>query len=175
MMINLPQVAAILTVGALLVAPFHTGITPSAAPSEIASTARPVVSAEPPTIMERVRRASSSGLYRPQNTATITTGTIRKDDRRRSALAFAISGVLAFAGAGLWRWLPCRNAATDGGQEVGGVVLQGYNKCYTSDGERRPWDTPTKAMFAAGVGLEVVSLLYLISHLREDKTKTPSP
>ena len=175
-MIALPQVAAILTVWALLVAPFHTGTVLSTAPSETASAARPVTFAEPPTIMERARMASSSGLYRPQNTATIATGTIREDDRRRSALAFAISGVLAFAGAGLWRWLPCRNAATDGGQEVGGVVLQGYNKCYTSDGERRPWDTPTKAMFAAGVGLEVVSLLYFISHLREDKARaTPSP
>ena len=53
-------------------------------------------------------------------------------------------------------------------QEVGGVPLMGYNKCYTPDGERKGFDTPTKALLAAGVGLEVVSLLYLISHLRQD-------
>ncbi len=54
------------------------------------------------------------------------------------------------------------------------MAISGYNKCYTSDGERRPWDTPTKAMFAAGVGLEVVSLLYLIAHLREDDSDARS-
>ena len=129
---------------------------------------RTASSGESPTIMERVRAASSSGLYRPQNTVRITTGTIREGDRKRSAIAFAISGALAFTGAGLWRWIPCRNATPGKPSEVGGVAIAGYNKCYTSDGERRPWDTPTKAMFAAGVGLEVVSLLYLIAHLRED-------
>ena len=141
--------------------------------------ARPPAGSEPPppvhfasrgapSLLEAAETAASSGAYRAQNTATITTGRIGKDDRKRSAMAFAISGVLAFAGAGLWRWLPCRNTSAGEAQEVGGVPLMGYNKCYTPDGERRGFDTPTNALLAAGVGLEVVSLLYLISHLRQD-------
>lgn len=127
-----------------------------------------------PSLLERVRADSSSGRYRPQNTATVTTGTIRKDDKKRSAIAFALSGLLAFAGAGLWRWLPCRDAAPGVDHRVGGVPIQGYSKCYTRDGERKGWETPTKALFTAGVSLEVVSLFYLIAHLRDDKPDTSS-
>lgn len=153
------------------VATWHEGPEPALSEAAVASRRVPMNS---PTLLERVRAASSSGLYRPQNTATVTTGTIREDDKKRSAIAFALSGLLAFTGAGLWRWLPCRNAEPGVGQEVGGVLLQGYNKCYTSDGERKGWDTPTKALFAGGVGLEVVSLFYLIAHLRDDKPDTNS-
>lgn len=134
-----------------------------------AVAARHVVPMNSPSLLERVRADASSGLYRPQNTATVTTGTIREDDKKRSAIAFALSGLIAFAGAGLWRWLPCRNAEPGVDQEVGGVQLLGYNDCYTREGERVGWDTPTKALFTAGVSLEVVSLFYLIAHLRDDK------
>lgn len=147
----------------------HLGPEPSPAPAAPASRTVPT---NAPSFMERVRADASSGRYRPQNTPTITTGTIREDDKKRSAIAFALSGLLAFTGAGLWRWVPCRNTSPGDDQAVGGVPLQGYNNCYTRDGERKGWDTPTKALFAAGVGLEVVSLFYLIAHLRDDK---PAP
>ncbi len=45
-----------------------------------------------PSILEAAELAASSGAYRPQNTATITTGRIGEDDKKRSAIAFAISG-----------------------------------------------------------------------------------
>ena len=35
-------------------------------------------------------------------------------------------------------------------------------------GSRKGWSTPTKALVGAGVGLELVSLFYLVRHLRED-------
>ena len=149
----------------------HLGPEPEPSSAAVASRIVPTTSL---SLLERVRADASSGRYRPQNTSTVTTGTIREDDKKRSAIAFALSGLLAFTGAGLWRWLPCRNAEPGRGQEVGGVLLAGYNKCYTSDGERMGWDTPTKALFTAGVGLEVVSLFYLIAHLRDDKPDTSS-
>lgn len=165
--------ATMLTVLGVVALPLHShaairpiGPEPESSASAVARRAAPVSS---PSFLERVRADSSSGLYRPQNTTTITTGTIREDDKKRSAIAFALSGLLAFTGAGLWRWIPCRNAKPGADQEVGGVQILGYNKCYTDGGERRGWDTPTKSMFAAGVGLEVVSLFYLIAHLRDDK------
>ena len=167
-MIPLHRGVTTLTVWALVALPVHIEASRRGTPAETTSATRTAASPEPLILLERARVAAASGLYRPQNTARVTTGTIREDNRRRSAIAFAISGALAFTGAGLWRWIPCRNATAADPSEVGGVAISGYNKCYTSDGERRPWDTPTKAMFAAGIGLEVVSLLYLIAHLRED-------
>ena len=148
-------------------------LEPESEPSSAAASHR-AVPANSPSLLERVRVASSSGRYRPQNTPTVTTGNIREDDKKRSAIAFALSGLLAFTGAGLWRWLPCRNAEPGVGPAVDGVQLAAYNKCFTSDGERNGWDTPTKALFTAGVSLEVVSLFYLIAHLREDKPDTSS-
>ena len=145
-----------------------TGPEPESSAATVARRAVPVSSR---SFLERVRADSSSGLYRPQNTSTITTGAIREDDKKRSAIAFALSGLLAITGAGLWRWIPCRNAKPGVDQEIGGVQIPGYNKCYTDGGERKGWDTPTKTMFAAGVGLEVVSLFYLIAHLRNDKDR----
>ncbi len=118
------------------------------------------------SLLEAAEAAAATGAWRAQNTATITTGLIREDDKRRSAIAFAISGGLAFAGAFLWRWLPCRGTGPGEGQEVGGVPQLGYNKCYTPEGERRGFETPTKALLAAGVGLELVSLAYWIAHRR---------
>ena len=117
-------------------------------------------------LLEAVEAAAASGAYPLQNTATLTTGRIREDDKKRSAIAFAISGAGAFVGAFLWRWLPCRNARE--GSSIGGLSIVGYNKCYTDDGERKGFDTPTKLMLGAGVGLEVVSLLYLVAHLRDN-------
>ena len=121
-----------------------------------------------PSILEAAEAAASSGAWRAQNTATIMTGRIRDDDKKRSAIAFAISGAAAFAGAGLWYWIPCRDAREGSG--IGGLRISGYNKCYDSDGDRRPPDTPVKLMLGAGVGLELVSLFYLIAHLRQDGT-----
>jgi len=124
----------------------------------------------PPSLLEAAEIAAASGVYRAQNLAGITTGRIREDDNRRSAIAFAISGVAAFAGAALWRWLPCR------GQDAHGFVDQyeGFQQwqdaqCYDENGQRLGWDTPTKALFGAGVALEFVSLFYLVRHLREDR------
>ena len=129
-----------------------------------AATPAPRTSA--PSILEAAEVAAASGAYRPQNTATITTGRIREDDKKRSAIAFAISGAAALAGAGLWRWLPCRNVTRHG--TIDATNVSGYFKCYTQDDQRKGLDTPTKAMLGAGIGLEVLSLFYLIAHLRAD-------
>lgn len=165
-----------LTAWSVVVIPLHSHVPTRHTGSEPAPVAGRAVPGSSPSLLERVRADSASGLYRPQNTPTVTTGTIREDDKKRSAIAFALSGLLAFTGATLWRWLPCRNAEPGVDQQVGGVSLQGYNNCYTSEGERVGWDTPTKAMFGAGIGLEVVSLFYLMAHLRQDKPDpSPSP
>jgi len=118
-----------------------------------------------PSLLEAAEIAAASGVYRAQNTAGIATGRIREDDNRRSAIAFALSGVLAFTGAALWRNLTCR----DGGDARHfGEGLKTQTECYEEDGSRKGWSTPTKALFGAGVGLELVSLFYLVRHLRED-------
>ncbi len=115
------------------------------------------------SLLEAAEIAAASGVYRAQNTASITTGTIREDDKKRSAIAFALSGVLAFAGAALWRNLTCRGA---GDARHFGEGLKTQVECYEADGSRKGWDTPTKALFGAGVTLELVSLGYLFAHLR---------
>ena len=119
-----------------------------------------------PSLLEAAEIAAASGVYRAQNTAGIATGRIREDDNRRSAIAFALSGLLAFTGAVLWRNLTCR----DGGDARHfGEGLKTQTECYEEDGSRKGWSTPTKALFGAGVGLEFVSLFYLVRHLREDR------
>ncbi len=118
-----------------------------------------------PSLLEAAEIAAASGVYRAQNTAGIATGRIREDDNRRSAIAFALSGVLAFTGAALWRNLTCR----DGGDARHfGEGLKTQTECFEEDGSRKGWSTPTKALFGAGVALEFVSLFYLVRHLRED-------
>ena len=118
-----------------------------------------------PSLLEAAEIAAASGVYRAQNTAGIATGRIREDDNRRSAIAFALSGVLAFTGAALWRNLTCR----DGGDARHfGEGLKTQTECFEEDGSRKGWSTPTRALFGAGVGLELVSLFYLVRHLRED-------
>lgn len=118
-----------------------------------------------PSLLEVAEIAAASGVYRAQNTAGIATGRIREDDNRRSAIAFALSGLLAFTGAALWRNLTCR----DGGDARHfGEGLKTQTECFEDDGSRKGWSTPTKALFGAGVGLELVSLFYLVRHLRED-------
>ena len=121
--------------------------------------------AAPParSLLEAAEIAAASGVYRAQNTASITTGTIREDDKKRSAIAFALSGVLAFAGAALWRNLTCRG---EGDARHFGEGLKTQVECYEADGSRKGWGTPTKALFGAGVALELVSLGYLFAHLR---------
>ena len=121
------------------------------------------------SLLEAAEIAAASGVYRAQNTSTITTGRIQPGDKRRSAIAYGVSGLMAFAGAALWRWIPCRNVAPVAAADVvDGVTLAAYNKCYDADGERKGFDTPTKWMLGAGVGLEVVALGYLIAHLVSD-------
>ncbi len=115
-----------------------------------------------PSLLEAAEIAAASGAYRVQNTTTITTGRIRDDDKKRSALAYGLSGLMAFAGAGLWRWLPCRNVPTELSLNANENIK--YFKCYDEDGQRRGFEPPTKALLAAGVGLELVSLGYLIAH-----------
>ncbi len=119
-----------------------------------------------PSLLEAAEVAAASGAYRPQNTTTITTGRIRDDDKKRSALAYGLSGLMAFAGAGLWRWLPCRNVITE--PSLNATENVKYVKCFDADGQRKGLETPTKALLGAGIGLELVSLGYLIAHLASD-------
>ena len=118
------------------------------------------------SILEAAAVAAASGAYRPQNTTTITTGRIRDDDKKRSALAYGLSGLMAFAGAGLWRWLPCKNVITE--PSLNATENVKYVKCYEADGQRKGLETPTKALLGAGIALELVSLGYLIAHLASD-------
>ena len=121
------------------------------------------------SFLEAAEIAAASGVYRAQNTTTITTGRIQAGDKKRSAIAYGLSGLMAFAGAALWRWLPCRNipdAPTNNATEN-----TKYVKCYNEDGQRKGLETPTKALLGAGVTLEVVSLFYWIAHLRQDDTQ----
>ena len=142
---------------ALAASPLYAGSPGSSAP------------AGTPSFLEAVEVAAASGVYRAQNTSTITTGRIQAGDKKRSAIAYGLSGLMAFTGAALWRWIPCRNAAPGSAEDVvDGVTLAAYNKCYNADGERKGFDTPTKWMLGAGIGLEVVSLFYLIAHLTAD-------
>ena len=118
------------------------------------------------SLLETAEVAAASGVYRAQNTAGIATGRIREDDNKRSAIAFALSGVLAFTGAALWRNLTCRGG---GDARHFGEGLRTQVECYEEDGSRKGWSTPTKALVGAGVGLELVSLFYLMRHVREDR------
>ena len=140
----------------LVTTSLHAGTLPAAG----AGTGRA------PSLLEAAGIAAASGVYRAQNTSTITTGRIQQDDKKRSALAFAISGLAAFAGAGLWRWLPCRNVITTPTNNA--TEATKYVKCYDQDGQRKGLETPTKLLLGAGVTLELVSLGYLIAHLASD-------
>ena len=146
--------ATLLVVFGIAVAPLHAHAAAIRAPGAA------------PSFLEVAEIAAASGAYRAQNTPTVTTGLIREGDKKRSALAFALSGALAFVGAGLWRWLPCRSE--EQASNIAGLEIEGYNKCYDADGQRLGLDTPTKALIGAGVGLELVSLFYLIAHMRSD-------
>lgn len=142
----------------------HATSAVESAPSPAPSVPR----AAPASLLEAAEAAAASGVYRVQNTSTVSTGTIREDDKKRSAIAFALSGGLAFVGAGLWRWLPCRGQdAHDFVDQYEGFRQWQDAQCYEPDGQRLGWDTPTKALFAAGIGLELVSLFYLVRHLRD--------
>lgn len=140
----------------LIVAPLHAGTSRANRPEAVA-----------PSLLEAAEIAAASGVYRAQNTATISTGRIRQDDKKRSALAFAISGVAAFAGAGLWRWLPCRNVTTTPTNNA--TEATKFVKCYHPDGQRKGLETPTKLLLGAGVALELVSLGYFIAHLTSER------
>lgn len=160
------KLVAVATVYGLVLMPLYANAEANRATS--APAASPPVSTI--SLLEAAGIAGGSGLYRAQNTAGIATGRIREDDNRRSALAFAISGVAAFAGAALWRWLPCRGQdAHDFVDQYEGFQQWQDAQCYDDNGARLGWDTPTKALFGAGVALEFVSLFYLMRHLREDR------
>jgi hypothetical protein len=142
-----------------------------AAPLQAATLPAGAAGATTPSLLETAEIAAASGAYRAQNTSTVTTGLIQPGDRKRSAIAYGLSGLMAFAGAALWRWLPCRNipdAPTNNATEN-----TKYIKCYNEDGQRKGLETPTKALLGAGVALEVVSLVYWIAHLRQDDDQTP--
>ncbi len=122
------------------------------------------VAASGPSLREAAEAAARSGAFRAQNTSDITTGLIRDDDDRRSAIAYGLSGAMAFAGAALWRWLPCRNVVE--GPTKNATEAAKFSKCYEPDGSRKPFEPPTKALLGAGIALEFVSLFYLMRHLR---------
>lgn len=157
------QLVALLTVYGIVLMPLYANAEASRSGRAAANAASPPVSSV--SLLDAAEIAAASGVYRAQNTAGISTGMIREDDNKRSAVAFALSGVLAFVGAALWRNLTCR----DGGDARHfGEGLKTQTECYEEDGSRKGWSTPTKALFGAGVGLELVSLFYLVRHLRED-------
>lgn len=155
---------ALVTVYGVVLMPLYANAAaarPAAAPANGGSSPAALHS-----LLEAAETAAASGVYRAQNTAGIATGRIREDDNKRSAIAFALSGVLAFTGAALWRNLTCRGG---GDARHFGEGLKTQTECYEEDGSRKGWSTPTKALFGAGVGLELVSLFYLVRHMREDR------
>ena len=168
------KLVAFLTVYGMVLLPLYANAEASRSARTAANAASPSVSTV--SFLEAAETAAASGVYRAQNLAGITTGQIREDDNRRSAIAFALSGVLAFAGAALWRWLPCRGQnAHDFVDQYEGFQQWQDAQCYDDNGQRLGWDTPTKALFGAGVGLELVSLFYLVRHLREDGQADDAP
>ena len=126
----------------------------------------------PASLLGAAETAAASGAWRAQNTPTISTGLIREDDKKRSAIAYGLSGALAFLGAGLWHWIPCRGASATDTSATGAAK---YGKCYADDGNRAPLEPPVKALLAGGVVLELVSLGYLIAHLRGGDDDAPAP
>lgn len=144
---------------ALVASPLSAGASGAGAP------------AVAPSFLEAAEMAAASGVYRAQNTSDITTGRIRPGDKKRSAIAYGLSGLMAFAGAALWRWLPCRNIPDT--MSVSATENTKYVKCYDENGQRKGLEPPTKALLGAGVALEVVSLVYWIAHLRQDDDPTP--
>ena len=74
------KILAVAVCYGLIVSPLHAGTSPAVAGAGAAS------------LLEAAEIAAASGVYRAQNTSTITTGRIRPGDKKRSALAFAISG-----------------------------------------------------------------------------------
>lgn len=157
------EVVVFLTVYGMVLMPLYANAEASRSARAVANAAAPPVSSV--SLLEAAETAAASGVYRAQNTANITTGRIRDDDKKRSAIAFAISGLLAFTGAALWRNLTCREG---GDARHFGEGLKTQVECYEEDGSRKGWSTPTKALFGAGIGLELVSLFYLVRHLRDD-------
>lgn len=155
---------AFLTAYGMVLMPLYANAEASRSARAAANAASPPASTV--SLLEAAEIAAASGVYRAQNTAGIATGMIREDDNRRSAIAFALSGLLAFTGAALWRNLTCREG---GDARHFGEGLKTQVECYEEDGSRKGWSTPTKALFGAGVALEVVSLFYLVRHLREDR------
>ena len=127
----------------------------------------------PASLIGAAETAAASGVWRAQNTPTVSTGLIRDDDKKRSAMAYGLSGALAFLGAGLWHWVPCLNASESATQHPGEAVK--YARCYDADGSRAPLEPPVKALLAGGVVLELVSLGYLIAHLRGGDDDAPAP
>ncbi len=132
------------------------------APVHAATAPRATVS-----LLEAAEAAAASGAFRAQNTAGVTMGRITEDDKRRSAIAYGLSGALAFAGAALWRWLPCRDVSTAFSTNANENTK--YIRCFEADGQRRPLEAPTKALIGAGIAFELVALGYLIAHLRSDR------
>jgi len=162
-----PALAFLLAFG-VATAPVHAATAPRASVS----------------LLEAAEAAAASGAFRAsraQNTAGVTMGRITEGDKRRSAIAFGLSGDLACDGAALWRWRRCREGARAHrfADQYEGFQQWHDAQCYDRNGDRLGWDTPTKALFAAGVGLELVSLGYLIAHLRsgddDDPADSPSP
>lgn len=159
------RLTVLLLVAALIIAPSAALARNNPTPAASAGSAVEV------SFLEVAESAAASGVWRAQNTPDITTGTIREDDKRRSALAFAISGAGAFLGAFLWRWLPCRGQAPhDFADQYEGFQQWHEAQCYEDDGQRKGWDTPTKGLFAAGIALELVSLGYFIVHRRSQNS-----
>ena len=126
----------------------------------------------PASLIGAAETAAASGAWRAQNTPTVSTGLIREDDKKRSAIAYGLSGALAFLGAGLWHWVPCRGASASA---TAHLDVAKYVKCYDADGSRAPLEPPVKALLAGGVVLELVSLGYLIAHLRGGDDDAPAP
>ena len=159
------RLSALLTVYALLLLPLYANAEAMRSARAPANAAAPPVSTV--SFLEVAEVAAASGVYRAQNTAGIATGRIREDDNKRSAIAFALSGVLAFTGAALWRNLTCR----DGGDARHfGEGLKTQTECYEEERFAKGLEHSHQGpLFGAGVGLELVSLFYLVRHLREDR------
>ena len=67
--------------------------------------------------------------------------------------------------------MPCRNVTATPTRNA--TENTKFAKCYEADGTRRGLEPPTKALLAAGVGLELVALTYFILHLRQDRSAAP--
>ena len=102
------EVVVFLTVYGMVLMPLYANAEASRSARAVANAAAPPVSSV--SLLEAAETAAASGVYRAQNLPALPPDGSGRTTTGGARSRSLISGVLAFAGAALWRWLPCREA-----------------------------------------------------------------